>query len=206
MKQQPALAKWLLGRFSSNVSDSLLGDLQEEYETGRSTWWYWKQVVNAILVSTGRVLRHHPLQAALAIGVGWGLLWIYFAWLFFWFVNLDEELFVRGVVDLRGWWPSHWLVPPILGCLGCAVTGRAVGQFHRREIVLIYAATVVAWNVTIFPRILYAYVQDPSADGFFATTALHFVFMPLSILLGGLVATSPLKEQAFNTGTDRQGT
>jgi len=52
----PALAVWLLrrlGYFEHN--GALAGDLQEEFASGRSRRWYWRQTLMAI----GRAIRHN---------------------------------------------------------------------------------------------------------------------------------------------------
>ena len=52
MRQPPALAAWLLKQFVSGYrSESLSGDLFEEYQTGRTPGWYWREVIAALLVS-----------------------------------------------------------------------------------------------------------------------------------------------------------
>jgi hypothetical protein len=53
--QPPRLAELLLKRFTDN--EHLIGDLQEEYRTGRSHAWYWRQVMAAL---TMRAL--HPVN------------------------------------------------------------------------------------------------------------------------------------------------
>lgn len=55
MRQPPALAAWLLKRFVSGYrSECLAGDLLEEYQTGRTPAWYWREVIAAIAVSARR--------------------------------------------------------------------------------------------------------------------------------------------------------
>jgi hypothetical protein len=52
VRQPPALAAWLLRRFVSGYrSESLAGDLFEEYQTERTPGWYWREVMAALLVS-----------------------------------------------------------------------------------------------------------------------------------------------------------
>ena len=52
LRRPPRLAAWLLKRFASGYrSDSLSGDLLEEYQTGRTPGWYWREVIAALLVS-----------------------------------------------------------------------------------------------------------------------------------------------------------
>jgi hypothetical protein len=61
----PKLATWLLERLTSGYhNDPLAGDLIEEYGRGRSRVWYWRQVLIAILVSTGRNVAPRILSVA----------------------------------------------------------------------------------------------------------------------------------------------
>jgi len=52
MRQPPPLAAWLMKRFVCGYrNEALLGDLLEEYQTGRTAGWYWREVIAALLVS-----------------------------------------------------------------------------------------------------------------------------------------------------------
>ena len=58
MRQPPTLAAWLLKRFVSGYrSEALSGDLLEEYQTGRTPGWYWREVIAALLVSARSGVR-----------------------------------------------------------------------------------------------------------------------------------------------------
>src|SRR4051812_7298350 len=47
----PRLADWLLQRLmSGRRRDSIIGDLHEQYERGRSGAWYWRHTITTILV------------------------------------------------------------------------------------------------------------------------------------------------------------
>jgi hypothetical protein len=187
MKRPPLLAKWFLTHFAQTAPDSLLGDLQEEYEAGRSRWWYRRQVFNAIGAATVRQLRAHPVLALRAVTIGWAFLLIFLWYFMFPLANLDEELFVRGIVDVRPWWPKSPMVFLAVLSLGCTGSGWIVTRFHNREMGLLYLATVLGWNLAIFPRIAYAYVTDPSAEDFVGLTMVYFVLIPLSIAIGGVI-------------------
>lgn len=51
VRQPPPLAAWLLRRFVSGYrSEALCGDLLEEYQTGRTAGWYWREVIAALLI------------------------------------------------------------------------------------------------------------------------------------------------------------
>ena len=57
-RMPPKLAMWLLEEWGSCYhSESLAGDLIEQYREGRSRAWYWKQVIAAILAARWRFVR-----------------------------------------------------------------------------------------------------------------------------------------------------
>jgi ABC-type transport system involved in cytochrome c biogenesis permease subunit len=61
----PKLAMWLLEQWGSPYhSESLAGDLIEQYQQGRSRAWCWRQVAWAIVIARGRFIREMPWTAA----------------------------------------------------------------------------------------------------------------------------------------------
>lgn len=61
----PRLALWILKHWGSAYhSESLQGDLMEQFQEGRSRAWYWKQVAAAIVIAQGRFIRAMPWTAA----------------------------------------------------------------------------------------------------------------------------------------------
>src|SRR5687767_3015003 len=79
MKRSPAVARWLLKRFTSCSSTALLGDLEEEYQMGRSSFWYWRQVIGAIVTRVVIDIGNHPVLALRAVATGWIVLMLVFA-------------------------------------------------------------------------------------------------------------------------------
>jgi hypothetical protein len=59
----PRLATWVLDRLGMRYrSESLAGDLFEEYQQGRSPAWYWKQVIAAVFAA-----RTHSIKVNLRL-------------------------------------------------------------------------------------------------------------------------------------------
>jgi hypothetical protein len=60
----PTFALWLLRYWGSPYhSESLAGDLIEQYQEGRSRAWCWGQVIAAILIARGSFIRALPWAA-----------------------------------------------------------------------------------------------------------------------------------------------
>src|SRR5215471_3180364 len=78
-RQPPRLAVWMLKHFGSGPdNDALLGDLAEQYVEKNSAWWYWRQTLGGIVVTTFKDIRNHKLLALRALIVGWFVFW--FLW------------------------------------------------------------------------------------------------------------------------------
>src|SRR5580700_4416385 len=67
LRKPPAFADWLLNRLRLPVSNPpLAGDLLEEFQSGRSRAWYWRQTIAAILARARQNIRPATL-----IFIGW---------------------------------------------------------------------------------------------------------------------------------------
>jgi hypothetical protein len=76
----PRLATWMLLHLMPHERDeALAGDLFESFRAGRSSGWYWRQVLVAIAIRwIGSLFRHWPVMAFAAawatLAPGWWLL------------------------------------------------------------------------------------------------------------------------------------
>lgn len=74
----PRLATWLLQRcLRGRHVESLIGDLLELHQQGKTNGWYWRQVLTAISVNCVEALRASGRAVVLALIMGWAaiLLW-----------------------------------------------------------------------------------------------------------------------------------
>ena len=71
-------AKWMLEHLTNgNIDEALSGDLLEEFHSGRSALWYWRQVLSAIAIGAfGFVRRRATLLAFSAVWVMLYPVWI----------------------------------------------------------------------------------------------------------------------------------
>lgn len=73
MREPPSLAVWLLRRFvAAPRAESLMGDLFEEYQAGRTSGWYWRETLLALLIALRHaaceVLSRRLVHVCLALG------------------------------------------------------------------------------------------------------------------------------------------
>ena len=137
MTVPPRLAMFLLDRLASR-DEELAGDLVEEYQSGRSRAWFWRQVVIAIAVGAARSARIHSRRTVGAILVGWFL------------SAVGEVAFARAIeslADAVAWtWLLELLVTTTVIGTEQFIIGAAVSRLSRPagpQITLVYAATLL---------------------------------------------------------------
>jgi hypothetical protein len=127
-------------------SEAFIGDLAESVTNGRSTIWFWTQIITAILVALRTTLRSHPMLALRAITSGLVLSFIF---------ELVCMIGWGGLVINVGNSSVHWrfVYQPhyFLECyVTCFFTGvfatLIVAAFHRKQ----HAVMVLIWTVFSF--------------------------------------------------------
>lgn len=74
----PRIATWLLQRcLRGRHAESLLGDLLELHQAGKSNGWYWRQVFSAISANFVEALRASGRALILAIVMGWAAIFLW---------------------------------------------------------------------------------------------------------------------------------
>jgi len=199
------LATWLAQRLVSGPrTDSLLGDLMEQYGEGRSRVWYWRQTLAAIAVSVTADVRDRPFSAGRTLLVGWAL------------YAISAACVVRAVTAIRYFaadmcfWVG-WSSPPpacpsrfdnvlvetlsrLLATLSCVAIGWMLARLNRRQhpaFVLLFAMSLflVEYGVTVF--MLARYSQNPPAVTTIILLGVIGLGRPGGVLLGGLRPIQP---------------
>jgi hypothetical protein len=109
----PRLASWLLQRFAFGPQrESLIGDIVEQYEQGRSSLWYQRQTLATVFIGSVTFVRAQPRRALGAFALTGAVLW---------FFATAGRLLMRGI-------PSHsWLTISLnLGLFGYCSIGFIV--------------------------------------------------------------------------------
>lgn len=144
MRRPPRLASLLLARFAPG-NEALHGDLEEEFSCGRTTAWYWRQVMAAIALQGPLAVRARGLVAAENFITGIiTLLLIGFYAVFV--VNVTGWLLRFEGVQVWAWLPNalgalNGLAFVLTFFLGLAA-GRWISKGHRTHRV----ASIVAFG------------------------------------------------------------
>ena len=198
IKGAPAVATWLLIRFSSGPhGEAIAGDLLEQYAAHPSRWWYWRQVLSAIRAGIVSSVRDNKWQTAGAIALGWVA---YFATAFpatwlerrsrlitqVWLSDIDPQWFL---------WTLRAQSSFIIGMV-CVAIGWGVAKVSRRSApgaVCLLAMTVLIFEYGMI-ALFFATGPEPARSLSMAElvgSALFVLSRPAGILLGGLIGMRP---------------
>lgn len=206
MKQPPALAIVLLNRLGPR-HQPLVGDVYEEYDTGRSKAWFWRQVIAAIAYGAAREIRRAPGRAVLGMATGWTVVAVVFLLSdrigiadrlasLFWQWN-RQAAYADGL-----WWPFY--VGALLvtyGGFGLSAVVVARVSPDRPAVLLAYVAstfTTLAVAGVVLEILIIRYVTIPLPHPLFYAvfTTLRFqwhsgiLLVPLTMLLCGSMAVT----------------
>jgi hypothetical protein len=195
--KHPRLANWLLRRFGGGPRrESLIGDLDEQFARGRSSFWYWRQVLSAILVGVSRDLSEHKLLAVRSAAVTCGIV---FAWhgttlaLYLWISRRWVNAWVTSSSGFLFWnWHIFGGHLHLLWCVGAGLAGWMTVRLHRTH----PAVAIVAGVLGQLPMVLWwampiwIHPAGGPPSWHFAhrlIVVVMIVGMPMSTLLGGLL-------------------
>lgn len=147
MTRPPACTTSLL--LELGAREEFVGDLLEEYASGRTRLWYWWQVLSAVWLLSLRHIGAHRTRTCVGVMMGWAtLLLIFFVdgdrsagALARWLWNWDRQTaYATGV-----WWPFQ-IMAALVSYSGFALSAVAVVRLNRRHataMLVAYAASVV---------------------------------------------------------------
>ena len=150
MKRPPALANALLTRLGS-IDDALVGDLYQEWSTGRSRLWFWRQTSGAIVWGAVRDIRRLPLQTCAAILTGWAAVALVFLrgdQIAYAIARLGWNWERQTAADV--WWP-YWISAAVVSYGGFGLSAWIVARVYRR-----HAAMLIAYVAATFAFLLSA--------------------------------------------------
>lgn len=204
----PTLATWLMTRLATGEKrESLIGDLIEQHRRGRSSAWYWRQTISAIIASlTAEAWRHKALAILLVVlGVYMGDIYMF----------IMRILRASGLHGLDAWAPRlmSWLIEAELDVVWrlayllhiyawmttiefCAFLAAVVwmaSRFRPRQtglVVTIFLVTQIGLCVPYLRIASTAWLNDSHNPIWFFNvlwfSIFTFVSVPFSIILGGL--------------------
>jgi hypothetical protein len=178
---------------SETRHEPLIGDLLEEYRGGRSSLWYWRQVLIVIMLSTYREIRAHKSLAIRALAV------TFFVYHFLWLVvvrmalnEIQRAVFwmFAGPRGLPGWPPYYDDFHRVLLTLAGVATGWIVAKLHRQRgtaMVLLCATALPFLELPLF--IADSLHYQTNLSDVIAMVTFTILGM-LGILIGGLLVKS----------------
>lgn len=173
-REAPGFAIALMDRFGVTAADeALAGDLLEEFHSGRSRVWFWRQALTAIAGFVSREVRFHKLMTLQAVFTGVVLI-------------LALTQLQRRAADVG--WGDGQVAFWILTCAAFALAGWAVGARypgHRAAMVTAFAAYALVAKALML-ALNYGQLVSASQPlrplGIAALTAISV----LCVLVGGL--------------------
>ena len=198
MRSWHATAVWMFERLGLDVA--LVGDLLEERARGRSTIWYWRQVLTAIWIGIWGAIRDHKALALRAVATGCAVnaVWLYL-WLKFLHLGLPStpRISIESIATLLA----------IL--LTQTATGWIVARTHRAQaipMVFVFVIWLVLWylggSFSEARRLLVDSIDQARFRPYLA-----WYFTPIStevvgLLLGGIVGARPKRQPSPPTNPE----
>jgi hypothetical protein len=166
MNTPPKLAVWLLTHFcTARHTDSLIGDLHEQRAAGRGPYWYWRQVLIALVISAARGARENGLSFIGALALAWLAMLAWFA------MNMSmtgshtstyEFVHERlGIANGHYAWMTIWFFTATTRLICFALAGWLAVRTHRRHAYVVAIALVgSAWLWHFVPWRVYHAFDD----------------------------------------------
>ena len=189
MRTSHAITAWMFDRL--DLDGALAGDLLEERARGRSTVWYWRQVLIAIWTGFWSIVFAHKLLALRAVATGCAANGI---WLFFWmkFLHLrlsypppyTKSILVESIAYL------------LILLLTQTATGWIVARTHRAAaipMVVVFVSWLTLWffidTFSEAKRLLLNSIEQLRYHPYLAWYITPFGFEIVGHLCGGILGS-----------------
>jgi hypothetical protein len=165
------------------VNDAVIGDLVEQYQSGRSRGWFWRQV----LAATFHSAKTQVVMTVGAVVLGWAVLWVCFR-----FLGVPVAyLLDNGPIERysAGWWLRSALMW-IAVAMPFVASGWIVAKVATRAPLL----SVLTFALSVSITVLVALILDTGqgerlALRLWLTVPLFLTIAPAAaIAAGGVVA------------------
>jgi len=165
----------------SQNNNAVVGDLIERYGGGETAFWYWRQVVAAVLAGFLNEALGHKLRMFLTILAGWAALAVV--------VNF-ELLIVFSPHRFWGRWYAYvFLAAGILRFVAAGWIVRRTGGLHGKAAVLGFAGSYLLISYVLLPLLLRpAIAQHGDASVWIVLIGMtKHALMSIALLAGGLI-------------------
>ena len=165
----PVLATWLLTRLASGEkSESLIGDLIDQHGHGRSSAWYWRQTIGAIVTGFATQVWHQKALAIAVVALG-----TYLPDIFLWVVR------PVSIARLDGWYPRliDWLLKMEMDRVRPWILSR-LRRRQRGSIATLLVATQVGVCVPYLRIAVTDWLGEPSNPIWFFNVILGGLWSP----------------------------
>jgi hypothetical protein len=176
-----------------NLDRALAGDLLEEHARGRSTVWYWRQVLIAIWTGIWSFVFAHKVLALRAVATGCAVNGV---WLFLWTKYLHLGLSSSLPYTKPVLWESIACLLIIL--LTQTATGWIVARTHRAvtiPMVVVFVTWLTLWflvdTFSEAKRLLVNSIDQPRFRPYLAWYLTPIGVEIVGLLCGGILGSRP---------------
>ena len=207
MRKPPRIADGLLRHFGK-CDEGAVGDLLEEFQSGKSPAWYWRQVASLIVAAVLHEIRVRPIAFALCLLVGWLVTWeasttVVRLTIDAAFRSYSRWYFARGGLPPPTLAPYTWVFNFVIPISANACGGFVAVRCYRGQRLLM---ALIFGGVVVFQQIALIVWTSIAFDA--TTTPGHYVFEPrpphvamltlppIAALVGGMLGARRKTTQA----------
>jgi hypothetical protein len=204
--EPPVVATWLLDHFGPGPgNDAILGDLIEQYRSGRPRAWYWQQVITAIAVGAWKEIASHKLLACRAFVIMWGILFFAVTMIRRTIITLDPNSATIyqffSALHHQDWWLYYseifrsslflFLLPLLAQFAAAAFSAWISARLHRPVERALILAWLASWGIVMLPVFSFVAITDGPVQLRGLMIAILWNCMTISgVLAGGLYSST----------------